>query len=340
MTISLKELLKYYFNFKADLKDEIHDLMSKKPYLWKTRPLDEKLIYYAGCDVKYLPKVYDIICKKCEKKIYKNITIENIFSECDKYLKYVEINKEIKNFTRADLKKGRKLSGLIKNFQHKCVFIQLNIGYMGIVTNFENVCTLKEKYKLGDIVDFIISEVENDKKRFVLNLYDNKKINEEKVSLRESIKAIMLKKEKEEKQRKEINNKLIHENINFNINKKGFYPKSYLNRYHHNLITNSQNINNDNTNLNYTNTNNIMNYYNNYNSTNNTMANIGNKTFSGHFYYNNYSNGNLVNNGRLYNGEDNAYYFEQGDENNSSNYYYVINRFQDSYPNRYTRIHK
>ena len=52
ITISLKELLKNYFNLKAELKDEIHDLMSKKPYLWKTRPLNEKLIYYAGCDVK------------------------------------------------------------------------------------------------------------------------------------------------------------------------------------------------------------------------------------------------------------------------------------------------
>ena len=29
ITISLKELLKNYFNLKAELKDEIHDLMSK-----------------------------------------------------------------------------------------------------------------------------------------------------------------------------------------------------------------------------------------------------------------------------------------------------------------------
>ena len=71
--------------------------MSKKPYLWKNRPLSDKLIYYAGCDVKYLPKVYDIICKKCEKGIYNNIKIENIFEECNKYLKYLEINKEFKN---------------------------------------------------------------------------------------------------------------------------------------------------------------------------------------------------------------------------------------------------
>ena len=63
ISISLKELLKYYFNIKPELKDEIHDLMSHKPYLWKNRPLTDKLIYYAGCDVKYLPKVYDIICR-------------------------------------------------------------------------------------------------------------------------------------------------------------------------------------------------------------------------------------------------------------------------------------
>ena len=122
--------------------------MSKKPYLWKNRPLTEKLIYYAGCDVKYLPKVYDIICNRCDKGFYHNVKMENIFNECNKYLKYLEINKDVKNFNRSDLAKGKKLSGLIKNFQHKCVFVQLNIGYMGIVTSTESVSTLKEKYKL------------------------------------------------------------------------------------------------------------------------------------------------------------------------------------------------
>ena len=167
ISISLKELLKYYFNIKPELKDEIHDLMSQKPYLWKNRPLTDKLIYYAGCDVKYLPKVYDIICKKCEKGIYKNIKIENIFEECNKYLKYLDLNKEVKNFNRTDLTKGKKLSGLIKNFQHKCVFVQLNIGFMGIVTETESVSVLKEKYKLGDITDFIVQEVEEKKKKLI-----------------------------------------------------------------------------------------------------------------------------------------------------------------------------
>ena len=34
--ISLKELIKYYFNYNQDLKDEINQLMSSKSYLWKT----------------------------------------------------------------------------------------------------------------------------------------------------------------------------------------------------------------------------------------------------------------------------------------------------------------
>lgn len=315
MTISLKELLKYYFNFKSELKDEIHELMSKKPYLWKNRPLSDKLIYYAGCDVKYLPKVYEIICKKCDKGIYNNIKINNIFEECNKYLKYLEINKEVKNFNRTDLSKGKRLSGLIKNFQHKCVFIQLNIGYMGIVTEGDSISKLKEKYKLGDITDFIIQEVEEKKKRLVLSLFIEKNNN----NLRENLKAIIKKKEKEEKQKKnEIGNKLSHESLN--INKKSFYPKNYINNKYYTINTDVNNIQ-------MINKNNYFNY--------NNINTIGNKTFSGHFYFNNFTQPNLVNNGFLYNNEDNAYYFDPPDENNSSNFYYVINKYQDNYSNKH-----
>ena len=315
MTISLKELLKYYFNFKSELKDEIHELMSKKPYLWKNRPLSDKLIYYAGCDVKYLPKVYEIICKKCDKGIYNNIKINNIFEECNKYLKYLEINKEVKNFNRTDLSKGKRLSGLIKNFQHKCVFIQLNIGYMGIVTEGDSLSKLKEKYKLGDITDFIIQEVEEKKKRLVLSLFIEKNNN----NLRENLKAIIKKKEKEEKQKKnEIGNKLSHESLN--INKKSFYPKNYINNKYYTINTDVNNIQ-------MINKNNYFNY--------NNINTIGNKTFSGHFYFNNFTQPNLVNNGFLYNNEDNAYYFDPPDENNSSNFYYVINKYQDNYSNKH-----
>ena len=289
--------------------------MSKKPYLWKNRPLSDKLIYYAGCDVKYLHKVYDIICKKCEKGINNNIKIENIFEECNKYLKYLEINKEFKNFNRADLNKGKRLSGLIKNFQHKCVFIQLNIGYMGIVTESESVATLKEKYKLGDIADFIIQDFDEKKKRLVLNLYTEKKSSN---NLRENLKAIIKRKEREEKMKNnEIGNKLIHEGLN--INKKSFYPKNYFNNKYHTINPEVNNIQMMNKN----------NYYN-YNMINN----IGNKTFSGHFYFNNYNPPNITNNGFLYNREDNAFYFEPQDENNSSNFYYIINKYQDSYSNK------
>ena len=309
--------------------------MSKKPYLWKNRPLTDKLIYYAGCDVKYLPKVYDIICKKCEKGIYKNIKIENIFDECKKYLKYLELNKEVKNFNRNDLTKGKKLSGLIKNFQHKCVFIQLNIGYMGIVTDAQSISILKEKYKLGDVTDFIINEVEEKKKKLNLILVNenNGLNNTSNNSIRENLKAIIKKKEKEEKIKKdEINNKLFNEDIN--INKKGFYPKNYFNNKYH-FLNNNTSPNNLQM---MTSNNNKINIYN-YNNNINT---IGNKTFSGHFYYNDFNNGNLVNNGYLYNGENNnIFYFDQPDENNASNnFYYVINKYQDSLPNKYIRQQK
>ena len=312
--------------------------MSKKPYLWKNRPLTEKLIYYAGCDVKYLPKVYDIICKKCENGIYKNIKIENIFDECKKYLKYLDLNKEVKNFNRNDLTKGKKLSGLIKNFQHKCVFVQLNIGFMGIVTDAQAISTLKEKFKLGDVTDFVINEIEDKKKRLVLILSNDNvsaSTSTNNNSIRENLKAIIKKKEKEEKLKKsEIGDKLFHEGIN--INKKSFYPKNYFNNKYH--FVNNTNNNNNSSQNNIQLLNNKMNIYN-YNNINT----IGNKTFSGHFYYNSINNGNLVNNGWLYNSEDNnnAYYFEQPDENNASNnFYYVINKFQDNLPNKFIRQSK
>ena len=83
--------------------------MEKSTFNWKA---DILRIYYAGCDVKYLPKVYDIICNRCDKGFYHNVKMENIFNECNKYLKYLEINKDVKNFNRSDLAKGKKLSAI------------------------------------------------------------------------------------------------------------------------------------------------------------------------------------------------------------------------------------
>ena len=82
--ISLKELLKDYFGFKSELKNEIHKEMANNPCLWKIRPITDKLNYYAGCDVLYLPNIYDIICNKCENKMANNITMDKIFEEFKK----------------------------------------------------------------------------------------------------------------------------------------------------------------------------------------------------------------------------------------------------------------
>ena len=154
IAISLGELLNQFFGIDSDLKNEIHNLLSKNPYLWKTRPISSKLNYYAGCDVIYLPKIYNIFYKKCKED--KNINIENIFTECQKYLRYVNINKNIKNYNKMNLTIGTKLQGLIKNFQNFCVFVQLNIGYMGVVYKFASVKLIKQKYKIGDIICFSI----------------------------------------------------------------------------------------------------------------------------------------------------------------------------------------
>ena len=308
ISISLKELLKYYCNYNSELKDEIHELMSNEPYLWKSRPLTEKLIHYAGNDVKYLPKVYDAICIKCEKKIYKNVTVEKILEECKRYLKYLDINKDIKNFSRTNLKKGTKLLGLIKNFQHRCIFVQLNIGYIGIVTGYNSISLLKSKYNLGDIIEFQIISIENDKKRLILDIYNSKEN--------------FFGEEEEKNKNIESNNNNIYDKLN--INKKSFFPKSFLNKSKNKPSSLGLEINNNHPKLNY-------NYNFNYNS----------KEFynpNQQLYYNNILNSN--NNGWLYNGDDNAYYYEQPDENNANNFYYVINRFQDSNQNKYNRQYK
>jgi hypothetical protein len=97
-SLSLNELLKYYFKVEYNIKDEIHDLMSKSLYLWKNRPIPYKLNYYAGCDVLYLPKIYDLIVQKCEKKILRKVTIQQIFKECEKYLQYFLLHPLVQQF--------------------------------------------------------------------------------------------------------------------------------------------------------------------------------------------------------------------------------------------------
>ena len=244
LAISLGELIQKCFGINSDLKNEIHNLLSKNPYLWKIRPISSKLNYYAGCDVIYLPKIYNLFSKKCEEDSLENknkLKIENIFKECQKYLKYSNINKNIKNYNKMNLPIGTKLEGLIKNFQKFCVFVQLNIGYMGVVYKSSSVKLIKQNYKLGDIINFHIVHVEHSKKKYVLD------INEDNIKSEPDININYIK--KSESKINLFSNKLkLLDNIN--ISEKSFYPKSYLanqNKENNNSITQ----NNINSNLNY-----------------------------------------------------------------------------------------
>lgn len=50
------------------------------------------------------------------------------------------------------------INDVIRNYQKTCVFIQLNIGYMGIVVDEKNINSLKKLFTLGDIILFQITE--------------------------------------------------------------------------------------------------------------------------------------------------------------------------------------
>ena len=221
-SLSLNELLRNNFEVNYNIKDEIHDLMSKSPYLWKNRPIPYKLNYYAGCDVLYLPKMYDLIVKKYEKKIFRKVTIDKIFQECEKYLQYLKMNKNIKNYNKMNLTKGTKIKGLIKNMQHHCVYVQLNIGYIGIVDIYSSVQLMIEKYQLGDIVDFTIIDIENKKKRMMLDIVDKQKETKESV---EDKKINIINNTENININTNSSNLLVQ---NLNINKERFFPKSYI----------------------------------------------------------------------------------------------------------------
>ena len=318
-SLSLNELLKNNFEVEYNIKDEVHELMSKSPYLWKNRPIPYKLNYYAGCDVLYLPKIYDLIVQKCENKKFKNITLDSIFKECEKYLEYLKMNKNIKNYNKMNLTKGTKLKGLIKNIQNHCIYVQLNIGYIGIVNNFSSVQLMTQKYKLGDIVDFTIIDIENKRKRMILDILD---INEKQNAIKENI-------EDEKKSNVHTNNLDSNDNVenisnsliqNLNLDKEGFFPKSYI-----------QNIKNG---VNYNNYNNIYqnrNYEEIYYKENEGKKNNQNKNnnviLNNELLNNNY-------NGLFYNDKENYYYYDKNDDNNEGNddansdsYYYTLKPF-------------
>ena len=317
-SLSLNELLKNNLDVNNNIKDEVHELMSKSPYLWKTRPIPYKLNYYAGCDVFYLPKLYELFVEKCEKKIVKKITIQSIFQECEKYLKYLDINKNIKNYNKMNLTKGTKIKGLIKNFQHHCVYVQLNIGYIGYVDIFSSVQLLKEKYKLGDIVDFTIIDIENKRKRMLLDICEkdkeNENENENKINLEDEKKNnININDNINESTENNNNNDTISLVQGLNINKEGFYPKSYIQN-----LKNGYNYNNY--------INNYQNNENNYYHENEAKKQNNNILLNNEILNNNY-------NGLFYNDKENYYYYDKNDENeenedfNSDSYYYTLKPF-------------
>ena len=311
-SLSLNELLRNNFEVNYNIKDEIHDLMSKSPYLWKNRPIPYKLNYYAGCDVLYLPKMYDLIVKKYEKKIFRKVTIDKIFQECEKYLQYLKMNKNIKNYNKMNLTKGTKIKGLIKNMQHHCVYVQLNIGYIGIVDIHSSVQLMIEKYQLGDIVDFTIIDIENKKKRMLLDIVDKQKETKENV---EDKKINIINNTENININTNSSNLLVQ---NLNINKERFFPKSYIQNiknginYNYNIYQNKGYDNN------------VESYYKDNETQKNYMNNV---ILNNEILNNNY-------NGLFYNDKENYYYYDKNDDNNEDNedansdsYYYTLKPF-------------
>ena len=311
-SLSLNELLRNNFEVNYNIKDEIHDLMSKSPYLWKNRPIPYKLNYYAGCDVLYLPKMYDLIVKKYEKKIFRKVTIDKIFQECEKYLQYLKMNKNIKNYNKMNLTKGTKIKGLIKNMQHHCVYVQLNIGYIGIVDIHSSVQLMIEKYQLGDIVDFTIIDIENKKKRMMLDIVDKQKETKENV---EDKKINIINNTENININTNSSNLLVQ---NLNINKERFFPKSYIQNiknginYNYNIYQNKGYDNN------------VESYYKDNETQKNYMNNV---ILNNEILNNNY-------NGIFYNDKENYYYYDKNDDNNEDNedansdsYYYTLKPF-------------
>jgi ribonuclease D len=64
------------------------------------------MIEYAANDVIYLPQLFYIFCE--------NIPYGKIKNECEKYLEYLNINLNIKNFNKINLETDRVIQGLLK----------------------------------------------------------------------------------------------------------------------------------------------------------------------------------------------------------------------------------
>ena len=101
----------------------------------------------------------------------------------------------------------------------------MNIGYIGIVVNLATVEILKKKYSLGDIISFKVIELDQNKKRYVLDIYNASSQIGDCVN--------------------ENNNQELSTSLN--VCEKSFYPRSYLK-----LVEGNNNINNNSNNAEYT----------------------------------------------------------------------------------------
>ena len=64
------------------------------------------MIEYASNDVIYLPQLYYIFLE--------NASFDKIRNQCEKYLSYLTINLNIKNFNKINLEANRVIQGLLK----------------------------------------------------------------------------------------------------------------------------------------------------------------------------------------------------------------------------------
>lgn len=64
------------------------------------------MVEYASNDVIYLPQLYLIFLE--------NNSFNKIIHECERYLDYLKINLNIKNFNKINLETNRVIQGLLK----------------------------------------------------------------------------------------------------------------------------------------------------------------------------------------------------------------------------------
>jgi ribonuclease D len=98
--ISLKDLLKKYFNVIKDNNCEIKNQMNDDNEFWKIRPLNFSMINYAVEDVLYLEKLYHMYKNSLSTDLFKGI-----FKESKNSIPYANLNLNIKKDERLNLHK-------------------------------------------------------------------------------------------------------------------------------------------------------------------------------------------------------------------------------------------